>query len=379
MNFNFYIFGKPHNFEIYPKDKFLSLFQGFDDNSVETSKMVVTRREQVVYYSYLHYGFWQTNKKEKAFLGITLSFNGVFCTDTNKLYELFDYVFQAIIERGVIVSGNDKSKPIFSITAFNDISDEIVQIKEQISKAINRNFQLDFQELDNSFKWGAILEEPRKYSLYEGNNVLTAVLKEHTHIAISTEYEVRKKSLFGKSNLFKWVALFVGVLLIAWLGYSTSFQNTSPNNNNDTIIMEKTIQQLSSPTKPQKGKNVAIVLFNPEYVNFYVIQVDSSKNWNSLLIQEKFSRDIKQIDLSVPNSREEKKKSILNQVLQEITDNNKIDKYYFIADKRYRNDEDINEYSKIITKKGFLLEYYNEKEFVADSHIPVAIQYVVGD
>lgn len=379
MNFNFYIFGKPHNFEIYPKDKFLSLFQGFDDDSVETSKLVVTRREQVVYYSYLHYGLLQTNKKEKAFLGITLTFNGVFCTDVNKLYELFDHVFQSIIERGVIVSGSDKSKLGFSITAFNDISDEIAQIKEQISKAINRHFQLDFQELDNSFKWGAILEEPRKYSLYEGNNVLTAVLKEHTNIAISTEYEIRKKSLFSKSNIFKWVALFACVLLIGWLSYRFIPKQTIVQNNTDTIMVVKTKKQLSSSIKPKEGKRVASILFTPEYINFYIIRIDSVKNWETLLIKEKYSRDTKQVDLSAPNSREEKKKAILNQILREITDKKEIDNYYFIADKRYRNDEDINEYARMIHEKGYSIEYFNGKELVNDRHIPVAIQYVMGD
>lgn len=383
MNFNLYIFGTPtsSNVEIYPKDKFLSLFQEFADDTIDTSKIVVTRREQVVYYTYLRYDVLRISNKEKAFFGITLAFNGVYCTDINKLYELFDTRFEAIVERETILTGSDKGKPAFAVTALCDIDDEIEDIREQINKAFDSHFQLSFQDVDTSFKWGKILDEPRKYSLYEGNNVLTAVLKEHTNIAISKEYEVQKKTLFSSLGIWQWVALLIAIVgLVGWVGYRFLPINTIPPTTPiDTLVVVKTEKRLlSSTTKPQDGKTVGVVLFHPEYVSLYILVVDTLKNWETLLGEEKYSRGVKQVNSMIANTRLEKKKAILNQILQESLDKKKIDHFYFIAEKSHAKDEDIKEYVSVLELKGYEMSYFDKQEVINEKKMPMPIRYVLS-
>ncbi len=128
----------------------------------------------------------------------------------------------------------------------------------------------------------------------------------------------------------------------------------------------------------ENSKTIAVVLFEAQCEKYYVIE-RNSEEWKLKFKVEPFDREAKQVNTSVPNSREQKKLQIVNQIIQEINSKSKKpDKLYFIANSKYQKDEDVKEYKDIIEKeKKETFEYYREEDFRGDT-ISHAIQFALS-
>ncbi|MBR6067085.1 MAG: hypothetical protein IKP45_04730 [Bacteroidales bacterium] len=208
MNFSFYIYGTPNDFDQYPIDNndvnFLKL-SGSDD--IE-SRLTVLRRDNLVYYAYSR----KLNEKSKKFIGFSLLFNGVYCKSPQKLFALFDDAYNDVLMKGEFLKF-EKEKINFLVNKFYENPKEINRIKEFFSENIERNFKRDFVELPETFYVGkgiknvsirdsveTILSAISEYDCVNIlNNEKTMSELEKTHLILSKVY-TEKQELQGKYN-----------------------------------------------------------------------------------------------------------------------------------------------------------------------------------
>ena len=105
MEVQFYIYGVPEGFDLYggtPDD--IGYFQLYYDSSRENAKLTIHRRHngQVV-YSFLCYNLISGGGRAGAFFGMSAVFNGIYCTDTNNLYKLFEGTYKTILQQGILL------------------------------------------------------------------------------------------------------------------------------------------------------------------------------------------------------------------------------------------------------------------------------------
>jgi hypothetical protein len=105
--FNFYIFGTPSDFELYPNSATKArYFQKYNDGNYKNIKLVIQRTKTKITYSYYRHVLSGKGKKE-AFFGIALEFNYEYCTDIKELFKLLDLVYaEVIVKNGKLLYQN---------------------------------------------------------------------------------------------------------------------------------------------------------------------------------------------------------------------------------------------------------------------------------
>jgi hypothetical protein len=194
MNFDFYIFGTPQKFELYPpKTQKIKYFKSFNESSKENSKMVIQRlKNGQVFYSYIRYNLVSYNGKSGAFFGISISFKDKYSTtDTVKLYQLLDTVYNDILQRGILLK-KIKDQTLFTVSSLKQAVDSEIKgiIENNIRKGITEKFtDNDFKKIDNNSKQVKNRPAtPKILSIDKGNEEILKVLKRCDKIFVSSEY-----------------------------------------------------------------------------------------------------------------------------------------------------------------------------------------------
>jgi hypothetical protein len=192
MNFKFYIFGVPEGFDIYSGDADdTRFFQGYYDGSTETAKLTIQRIGRHVSYSYLRYNLVSGGGRAGAFFGMSVAFDGMYCSDVTNLYKLFDAVYGTIIQSGRLLKDiNGQTR--FEILAFKDAGGEIKRIENLIRKNIESQFTDDFIKTDDTFKQGVNQNLLKKLDIDKGNKAITAMSKEYPLLSVSPEYKEKE-------------------------------------------------------------------------------------------------------------------------------------------------------------------------------------------
>ncbi|MDR0894450.1 MAG: hypothetical protein LBN06_04020 [Prevotellaceae bacterium] len=147
MNFSFYIYGTPNGYNQCPADGNGTFLQECAiENSVE-SQLTILRKEQLVYYAYRR----KLQEKSGNYLGFCLVFNGIYCTDTKKLFVLFDHVFDDVLMKGDFLRF-EKGKAIFVINKFTEKPIELERIQNVFKRDLENNFNRSFSSIPISFK-----------------------------------------------------------------------------------------------------------------------------------------------------------------------------------------------------------------------------------
>ena len=149
MNFSFYIYGTPNGYNQYPADNKNEVFQDFVQNDTTESQLTVYRKGQLVYYSYLR----KLQEKSAGYLGFCLTFNGIYCKDSKKLFALFDKVFDDVQIKGEFLRF-EKGKYTFVVDKFIEKPIEIERIKTLFKYNLENDFNRDFEAIPATFKVG---------------------------------------------------------------------------------------------------------------------------------------------------------------------------------------------------------------------------------
>jgi hypothetical protein len=192
-NFVFKIFGAPHTFDLYQgSGSEIGYFQTFDNGSKENTKLVIHRMSSVkVSYSYLRYNFLSGGGRENSWFGMSVVFEGEYCRDITKIYELFDWVYNnIIIKKGNLISlvkNNPKVQAKYLVRTFAEAADEVMNIENNIINNLKDNFSTDIVPLDNSFSQestGLI-----NMSSQKDNSVFVNALRKYSWLSISPDYK----------------------------------------------------------------------------------------------------------------------------------------------------------------------------------------------
>ncbi len=190
MNFSFYIYGTPDGYNQYPADNNSTLFQDFAQNNTTESQLTVCRKGHLVYYAYLR----RLQEESNSYLGFCLTFNGVYCQNLQKLFALFDRVFDDVLMKGEFAVRIEKEKCTYLVSKFTDRPFEIERIKEFFKYELENNYNRYFAAISASFKFG---NGKKTVSIKETNSDILAAIAEYDCVHISNN----EKSLFDQISL----------------------------------------------------------------------------------------------------------------------------------------------------------------------------------
>jgi hypothetical protein len=196
MAFKFHIFGVPDGFNLYQGNADdTSYFQRYYDGSKEKTKLAIRRRVNgQVSYSYLKYNIVSAEGRPGAFFGMSVVFEDKeYCKDVKGLYELFDAVYETILQNGILledVKGNLGVQAKFLVRSFSNAENEVKKIENIISKNLQNQFKAgkDIAKLDTSFKQGKS-DLVRKMNDKNSNLTILTELRTYEEIFISPDYK----------------------------------------------------------------------------------------------------------------------------------------------------------------------------------------------
>ncbi|MEO1262974.1 MAG: hypothetical protein AAFZ15_29465 [Bacteroidota bacterium] len=193
MNFGFYIFGTPNGYDQYPADNKSDTFYELIKNNSYESQLTVQRSRQIVYYIYIR----RIQEKPNNFFGLCLIFNGVYCHNIKKLFELFGRAYFDIQSEGYFFKF-DKGKTNYSVNKFTDRSHEIERIKSFFKSNLENNLIQDFDDIPSRFKFG---NGERKISINKNNNDILSNIAEYETVHIWSKEKILSGVHTGKHNL----------------------------------------------------------------------------------------------------------------------------------------------------------------------------------
>lgn len=223
-NFDFYIFGKKGKLDLHNKSDENKLLHGFAAKSHVKSQMTVYRKDPIIYYVYI-----RKLSKTDNFLGVCLKFNGVYCTDNKKIFDLFEEAIESqIIRKEKILKTDLDGNTDFITDDFSRNRVEIENLENYLRNKVRDNFQQNFPSLDNSF--GQESPKQQFISFQDDQNDINNTIKKYKYVTITTERDeiLRDKLKFGKYIINKkhdhkstnWICaiIFLTVLIILIFG-----------------------------------------------------------------------------------------------------------------------------------------------------------------
>ncbi|MFZ1705308.1 MAG: hypothetical protein WAT79_13250 [Saprospiraceae bacterium] len=240
MNFDIYIYGVPHGFNLFnAESSWNDYFQLFYDESTETSKLTIHRREDgLISYNYLRYKLISAEGRPGAFFGISVIFNNLYCNDVSKLFRFFENLYEKYILTNEIIIREllDKThgNAQFIIKEFKDQELEVKNIESIISKNLISSFSNDLMPLDSSFVRGN-----QNLILNINQNVdnlkLIIALKKYVWISISDDFPLNPSEVIVHSR--------VKLLNDYYANYKSTY---------DTIVIKPHKKEIVSPSDCDK-------------------------------------------------------------------------------------------------------------------------------
>lgn len=161
-----FIFGTPHGFDFYEKDPLYNkYFQGFYISNRKGRRLMVNRRDNgETIYSYIHYGFKEIiDRPARGLFGMSLILdNDTYCSDFNKIFEWFEYLFGIIEKEKNIFKTNESGVYQYTVDKFSDNTTDVEWLKSVMPNIFsNPSAGTSLIKYDSSFsskKTGKIIQ-----------------------------------------------------------------------------------------------------------------------------------------------------------------------------------------------------------------------------
>lgn len=300
MNTDFYIFGTPNNnidhfFSYNKKD----LLEEFAKNRQSNVQLVVYHKNQLIYYTYLHYGLLSKQNKEGAYLGISIVLNSVEFQDEKAILKLFDDLFNSMVRDGKIVSLDDAGKTTFTIERFYKEQ----AIFKEYEYILRRKIDEQFDQLHRDYR---IISNP--VDNYDQRIKILSINGEIWHTQLKQDNTLYRNSFFkdffaqGRERLLlkkKIVMplLIVLVLLISTISIIKSQDKSVSRDEKVNIENQCQIEgrYVCSIKSPQKMKLKVEITRNPSSQK-YLAQFINYNHSDTLFASDLFvSSDLKEI------------------------------------------------------------------------------------
>ena len=194
MKTNFYIHGVLKGQEIWGSEQdrdYIKSIYSAPNNRNEQVRFVVEiiPTKKKTYYTYIREkNVFGAENREGSYFGMTVSFDGVYCTDNESLFTLFDTVFNKRIIGTLLQNQNGNFR--FAVASFEGKNKELESIQTAFLKQLD-SFAEDLDNIDNSFH-GTLAGQIPLYNISDiDNSSFFNVLRKTLKVFISPEYPTR--------------------------------------------------------------------------------------------------------------------------------------------------------------------------------------------
>lgn len=194
MKTNFYIHGVLKGQEIWGSEQdrdYIKSIYSAPNNRNEQVRFVVEiiPTKKKTYYTYIREkNVFGAENREGSYFGMTVSFDGVYCTDNESLFTLFDTVFNKRIIGTLLQNQNGNLR--FAVASFEGKNKELESIQTEFLKQLD-SFSEDLDNIDNSFSSTSSGQIPL-YNISDiDNSSFFNVLRKTLKVFVSPEYPTR--------------------------------------------------------------------------------------------------------------------------------------------------------------------------------------------
>lgn len=223
MNYSLYVLGNPNGYDQYPLDANNTIFQNILNACGKGMRLSILRKDQLVQYVYVR----KIPGKNNLYLGFVLVVTGIYCTDCNKLIDVFDCLFYDVISKGSLICC-EKGNYRYVVDKFIENHSEIKRISVFLKTRIEQELIGSFDLIPLSFQVGngdctLFIKDDTTVigSAIEQFDVVNLINNDSDDKAVSEQDSYwQKPTKIFKSWLF-WVMMLVILLLVSIVIAST--------------------------------------------------------------------------------------------------------------------------------------------------------------
>lgn len=195
--FNTYIYGTPLGFDFYEDVASLKeYFKGLYISSRRGRRLMVNRRDNgETVYSYLRYGLAEKEGRPNSFFGMSISMDGnEYAYDFKEIFDWFDYLFNKMVDRGVLFSVNAGNVIQYKIGKFKEGSEEVQWLKNNIPNLFTKAEGTKLLEYDSSFSTNSS-GQIRCFNDETSNAKVLEAFKQSRWIALSPNFKPEEEPI----------------------------------------------------------------------------------------------------------------------------------------------------------------------------------------
>ena len=194
MNYSIYIFGDfSSGYTQYPDDFAKSILSKRVSDLKANSQIVFHREGNLIYYSY--YRKLLGGESPKGFIGFSICFNGVYCTDIGLLFNIFERKITDLAVSGRLIEFSTDGDLLPKAGALYLEKEEIDRISASLSNEIERISRTSFENLP-PYNYGAGINEEKHCSIKDAEEIQRLV-KAANNIVIYKDSDFRSSQFVG--------------------------------------------------------------------------------------------------------------------------------------------------------------------------------------
>lgn len=243
MNSTVYLFGElGQRYSQYPTDYTQLIFQRCAVLSKEKTQLIIHRDTTLMYYSYIR-KLDDAIAATPQYIGICIVVNGIYFTDIDKLFSIFEDSFTHLTVNGEIIGFTDKGSIVARTSRLNEQINEVEKIKRfiqgeiiQLSSTSKELPPVSYGIANNESKYYSIKDNPTELKDASFRYGYTVISKENgynTHSLSSYKGIVRKINqekeeitnkfnelskqhaiVLNQKKQIKWVAILLAAIII---------------------------------------------------------------------------------------------------------------------------------------------------------------------
>lgn len=195
MNHSVYIFGDfGSGYSQYPDDFAKSILSKGVDGIKANSQIALHREGNLIYYSY--YRKLLGGVSPKGFIGFSICFNGVYCTDTVALFSLFERGVTDLAISGRLIEFSTDGDLLPKAGELYIHKEEIERISVSLSGDIERISSTAFKNLP-PYNYGVGINEEKHCAVAEAEKELPKLIKAANNIVIHKDSDYKSAQFVG--------------------------------------------------------------------------------------------------------------------------------------------------------------------------------------
>ena len=192
MNFELHTISSREGYEKYPHDGYDNELKRCAVLHQEGETLVISRSLDIIHYVYL---YTIGPKSSKEYVGLSLSFNGVYFHSTKKAYEVMGWLFESAVYGGLFVHVDDKGQVEFNQQPFYHQAEQYNQLKRDSQRIIDSLPKNSFTALPRSFRIG---QGTARVRIEEGEDIVSDYIEQYDRVAV-----LRKAEYSGLNDIQK--------------------------------------------------------------------------------------------------------------------------------------------------------------------------------